>query len=168
MLGITHRSPRAATGVRARSVRTIVGTVVALAALTLSSVMFAPSASAAGWGACYRQGTAWSFKHYTGGGGVSSNIDAWHNATCSGSSILRGDVRISTSGARHVTITACDYNRDNLGVVVYTHGPSVSSAPVSAFGCVTGGGDLSSFSSPLNFWIRVGGQQNSVSQPFPL
>jgi hypothetical protein len=31
----------------------------------------------------------------------------------------------------------------------------------------SGGGDLSSFSTPYNFWIRVGGQQNSVSQPFP-
>jgi hypothetical protein len=165
MLRSAHRSPHAATSVRGRSVRTIAGAVVALAALTLSGLMFAPSASAAGWGACYRQ-NSWSFKHYTGSANTSgSYIDAWHNTTCSGSSILSGQVRYTTSN-RHVTIVAYDYKADNYGVIVYTHGPSVSSNGSGS--SVTGGGNLSSFSTPYNFWIRVGGQQNSVSQPFPL
>jgi hypothetical protein len=156
-----HRSPRAATGVRGRGVRTLAGTGIALAALTLTTLISAPSASAA-WGACYRQ-NSWSFKHYTGSG--NNYIVAWHNTNCSGSSILSGQVLYNRT-SRHVTLNAADYKRDNSGVTLYTHGPSVSSN--GAGSTVTGGGNLSSFNTPYNFWIRVGGQENSVSHPFPL
>jgi hypothetical protein len=128
----------------------------------------APAASAA-TGACYRQGS-WSFRHYSyisrDRSWGDASIDAWHNTNCSGSSILSGRVEYRTSG-RYVTLTAYDYKRDNLGVTVYTHGPSVTSRGAATPPPV-GGGDLSSFNTPYNFWIRVGGQQNSVSQPFPI
>ena len=93
MFRSARRSPRAATGLRRRVVRRLAGAAVALATLTLSALISAPSASAAGWGSCYRQ-NSWSFKHYSIGpiGGFSGNayILAWHNTTCSGSSILSG------------------------------------------------------------------------------
>ena len=161
-------SPRAATGVRRRSVRRLAGAAVAVATLTVPALAYAPSASAA-TGACYRQ-NSWSFKHssYTlkDRSYGNASIDAWHNTTCSGSSILRGRVEYRTSN-RHVTLTAYDYARDGCAVTVYTHGPSVTSNG-AAYPPVVGGGHISSFNRPYNFWIRVGGQQNSVSQPFPI
>jgi|tagenome__1003787_1003787.scaffolds.fasta_scaffold20577669_1 hypothetical protein len=161
MFRSAHRSPGAATGLRSRRVRRLTGAAVAVGTLMLSGLISAPSASAAGWGACYRQ-NSWSFKHYTGS--ISSDIDAWHNTTCSGSSILRGRVTYNSS-TRHVGIYAFDFKADGYGVTVYTHGPSVTSTGNGS--AESGGGDLSSFQRPYNFWIRVGNQQNSVSQPFP-
>ena len=163
-----RRSPRASTGVRRRGVRRLAGTALTLATLTVPALVYAPSASA-GLGACYRQ-NSWSFRHYSYLASDRSRgiayIDAWHNTTCSGDSILRGQVEYRAS-SRYVKLTAYDYARDSYAVTVYTHGPSVTSNG-AANPPVVGGGDLSSFSTPYNFWIRVGGQQNSVSQPFPI
>lgn len=168
MFRSARRSPRAATGVRRLSVRRLAGAAVVLAALTVPVLVSAPPASAAGWGSCYRL-NSWSFQHYSSppNGGFDGNayILAWHNTNCSGSSILAGQV-LYTPSNRHITIHAFDYKRDGLGVTVYTHGPSVTSN--GAGSTVTGGGSLSSFNTPYNFWIRVGGQQNSHAQNFPL
>lgn len=168
MFRSARRSPRVATGVRGLRVRRLAGVAVVLAALTVPVLVYAPSAEAAGWGSCYRL-NSWSFRHYSSppNAGFDGNayILAYHNTNCSGSSILAGQV-LYTPSIRHITIHAFDYKADNLGVTVYTHGPSVSSNGHGT--TVTGGGSLSSFNTPYNFWIRVGGQQNSYAQNFPL
>jgi hypothetical protein len=168
MFRSAQRSPRAATGVRRFGVRRLAGAALVLAALTVPALVYAPSAEAAGWGSCYRVGS-WSFKHYsapplTNLDGI-AYINAWHNTNCSGSSVLAGQV-LYTPSIRHITIHAVDYKADGYGVTVYTHGPSVTSNGHGT--TVTGGGSLSSFNTPYNFWIRVGGQQNSHAQNFPL
>jgi hypothetical protein len=167
MFRSARRSPRAATRVRGLRVRRLAGAAVVLAALTVPMLVYAPPAEA-GWGSCYRL-NSWSFKHYysspSGGFDGNAYILAWHNTNCSGSSILAGQV-LYTPSIRHITIHAYDYKADGLGVTVYTHGPSVSSNGAGT--TTTGGGSLSSFTTPYNFWLRVGGQQNSYAQPFPL
>ena len=159
---LARSSSRVSSGMRRprRRLASVAG--FALASLTVTGLVSAPSASAAasGWGACYRQ-NSWSFSNYTASG--NNWIRAWHNTNCSGSSILGGQVTYNSS-SKHVGIVAYDYKADNYAVTVYTHGPSVTSEGNNS--SVTGGGSLSSFTKPYNFWIRVGGQENSVSQPF--
>lgn len=155
--------------------RAVAAAGVAMASAAMSVLMIAPSASASSSAstsastssavaaaACYRQNN-WSFKNIYSG--RTNQIDAWSNTTCSGSSVLRGRVSYNAS-TRNVTLNAYDFKADNYGVTLYTHGPSVTASGNGD--SVTGGGDLSSFQTPYNFWIRVGGQQNSVSMPFPI
>jgi hypothetical protein len=118
--------------------------------------------------ACYSRGS-YSFRLSTittGSYYRNSDLTVWRNTSCSGSSILAGRTRF-TCASRFVQLTALDYARDNIGIVLYTHGPSVGSEG-AASPPVVGGGHLSSFSRPYDFWVRVGGTTNSAAHSLPI
>ena len=136
--------------------------MVVLGATSLSTVVAAAPASA-DRGPCYNRG---SYSFVNGfGDGTWRKIDVYRGEGCTGKVILAGRVSY-TASQNIITLSASDASCDNIGVVLYTNGPSIAST-----GCATTANksaSLSAFGNPKSFWIRVGGTTNSNAVAFPI
>lgn len=133
-----------------------------LAAAATATVVTAGPASA-DRGPCYNRGS-YSFQNDYGTGSW-RKIDVYRGSGCGGRAILSGRVTYVAS-QDVIVLTASDASCDNIGVTVYTHGPSISST-----GCghsENTSARLGAFGNPKNFWLRVGGTTNSDALYFPI
>jgi hypothetical protein len=138
--------------------------VIALLAATATSGVVTAGSASADRGPCYNRG-GYSFVNDFGSGSW-RRIDVYRGSGCSGDAILQGRVAYVASSDT-IVLTAYDLSCDNTGLVLYTHGPSVSTA-----GCHAGpqpkSAPLGAFGNPKNFWVRVGGTTNSNALAFPI